>query len=126
MPPEFACNPVVTYTRGKRGITRVRWILFVIAAPIAVSGFIEPLVPSNDTVYNATAIPQALIRGLYYLWCKADAAASGMQPPPWKPLTVALFAPSTLSAISSLTRKELHARVANSAQTPIIYGATIV
>jgi hypothetical protein len=75
-------------------MTAVRWILLIMAMSFAISGFTEPLLPNYEQPFNAISTAHTfLLILLYYMWCVADAAARGIQPPRWAPLLTALLLP---------------------------------
>jgi apolipoprotein N-acyltransferase len=59
----------------------------------AVAGVLEPHVAHPGTTLSPVGTAHTLVMAvLLFAWCKADAAARGIRPPPAAPLLVALIA----------------------------------
>ncbi len=73
-------------------LTRQRLIV-AMGGMFAVAGVLEPHVAHPGTTLSPVGTAHTLVMAvLLFAWCRADAAARGIRPPPAAPLLVALMA----------------------------------
>ena len=68
-------------------------LLVAMGGMSAVAGVLEPHVPNPGSPFSPVFTGYTLVMSvLFFFWCRADAAARGIRPPPAAPLIVALIA----------------------------------